>query len=333
MLESFRHRLAALIGGRSFEAASGGRLWDGAGYFTSINNANEAGGHVMRSRALYSVRNNAHASAGVASIVASLIGNGIRPHSAHQSPEIQKQIDGRFDVWSRKADARGYTTFHGVIAQAVASMVETGDGLVMMLNDPEHGLVIQSLDPRQLPMDYTLPDRRIWQGIELDRRGRPVNFHIYRHMPDEAGTVTTDADLIRVPAEDIIHLFRPLQPGQIRGVSWLAPVLHRLKDLAEYEDAALMKQKLAALLAGVIIDPDGTTVPGKTLSRSGSTVQAKLEAGEMPVLPPGKDVRFFDAPDTGEHEAMIRTHLRAVAKGLGITYQQLTGDLSDTTYL
>ena len=37
----------------------------------------------------------------------------------------------------------------------------------------------------------------------------------------------------RVPAEDILHVFEPLVPGQVRGISRFAPVLLRLRDLDE----------------------------------------------------------------------------------------------------
>jgi capsid protein len=42
-----------------------------------------------------------------------------------------------------------------------------------------------------------------------------------------AGGVET----VRVPAEEVIHLFRPLRPGQIRGEPWLARALVKLNEL------------------------------------------------------------------------------------------------------
>ena len=53
-------------------------------------------------------------------------------------------------------------------------------------------------------------------------------------------------DPLRVPAADCLHLFKPLAAGQLRGITWLAPVLLRLHELDQFEDAALVKAKVAA---------------------------------------------------------------------------------------
>ena len=44
---------------------------------------------------------------------------------------------------------------------------------------------------------------------------------------------------MRVPAAEIVHLFRPLRPGQIRGEPWLARALVKLNELDQYDDAEL----------------------------------------------------------------------------------------------
>jgi capsid protein len=42
------------------------------------------------------------------------------------------------------------------------------------------------------------------------------------------------------------HIFKVKRAGQARGPSWFGPVILRMKDLDEFEDATLMKQKVAA---------------------------------------------------------------------------------------
>ncbi len=65
----------------------------------------------------------------------------------------------------------------------------------------------------------------------------------------------------RVSAEDVIHLFRLETPGQVRGISWFAPVLLRLADLDSWRDAQLVRQKIAAMLTAFVTTLDGTGVP------------------------------------------------------------------------
>lgn len=38
---------------------------------------------------------------------------------------------------------------------------------------------------------------------------------------------------------NVLHIFKPLRPGQVRGVPWIAPILEPLKQLSQYTDAEL----------------------------------------------------------------------------------------------
>ena len=60
---------------------------------------------------------------------------------------------------------------------------------------------------------------------------------------------------------------------------------------------------------------------------------AGLEPGTMQFLSPGEDIKFSSPADVGgTYEAFMRQQLRAIAVGMGITYEQLTGDLSNVNY-
>ena len=53
----------------------------------------------------------------------------------------------------------------------------------------------------------------------------------------------------------------------------------------------------------------------------------------MQFLDPGEDIKFSNPADVGgTYEIFIKQQLRAIAVGLGITYEQLTGDLSGVNY-
>ncbi|WP_372624909.1 phage portal protein [Falsiroseomonas sp.] len=48
----------------------------------------------------------------------------------------------------------------------------------------------------------------------------------------------------------------------MRDVSWLAPVLLRLRDLGDYEAALLMKAKIEACLAAVVTEEGDEALTG-----------------------------------------------------------------------
>ena len=93
-------------------------------------------------------------------------------------------------------------------------------------------------------------------GIEFDRLGRRAAYHLTRAHPGDPAMRPRDHDLVRVPADRIAHLYRPLRPGQIRGEPWLARALVRLDELDQFDDAALVKAKVAAMFTGFVVSPD-----------------------------------------------------------------------------
>ena len=111
----------------------------------------------------------------------------------------------------------------------------------------------------QVPAGPAPRDRR--RGA--DRAG--IEFRCRRSPGRLSGLVLRPGDPLafsawtcRVPAADCLHLFKLLAAGQLRGITWFAPVLLRLHELDQFEDAALVKAKVAALFTGFITDPDGT---------------------------------------------------------------------------
>lgn len=126
-------------------------------------------------------------------------------------------------------------------------------------------------------------------------------------------------------------MFAPLQPGQIRGVPWLTPVLARLATLDRTEDAQAIRQETGALMTGFIIDASGN-VAGFDGTQAGSALDVSLEPGALRVLQPGQDVRFSEPPETGQYHDFVQQQLRAIAACMGLTYEQLTGDMTGVNY-
>ena len=114
------------------------------------------------------------------------------------------------------------------------------------------------------------------RGIVYDSEGRRARFWIYNYHPGEGALQATAITSNTVPADEIIHLFTPERPGLTRGVSCLAPVMVRLKDLGDLLDARLMKEKVAACLSAAVVDLDGT-------SDQKATIGDRLEPGAVEI--------------------------------------------------
>lgn len=325
-------REAAPTARRSLDAAAGGRRWRDAPTIASPNQSLLAGHRSVAHRARASVMNNPWASRAVDTLAANLVGpSGIMPQSEHPDRELRRVIDELWRRWSEECDSHARTTFAGLQSQVVRSMVVDGESLVRLRpRRPEDGLAVP-LQLQMIPSDdldvhqaRELGNGRIVAGIEFDSLDRRRAYHVRR------GPLSPETT--RVPAEDILHVFEPLSPGQVRGLSWFAPVLLRLQDLDKYEDAQLLRQQIAAMHAGFVVDMSGGT-GGYSGEQTGNDLVASLEPGTMQALPPGTDVKFSEPPQLpSEYEAFLRWQLRAVAAGVGCTFEMITGDMSQVNY-
>ena len=72
------------------------------------------------------------------------------------------------------------------------------------------------------------------QGVGLAEAGEPVGQWLHRVHPGASWVLPGGATWLgsqRVEPHDVLHIYRNRRPGQLRDVSWLAPVLLRLRDL------------------------------------------------------------------------------------------------------
>lgn len=328
-LQRTRARLIAdMIEKRHYEAASQGNRTKG--WATRGTDANSAavGLPRIRDRSRDLVRNNPYASRAVSVIVNNTVGWGIQARV-----KANKRIQGLWKQWAEMpaCDADGVNNLYGLEQLALRTVVESGACLVRRRRRrPEDGLPVplqlQVLEPDFLNTTKDGDLRgggRIIQGIEFDAVGKRVAYHLYkRHPGDMAGM---HAESTRVPAEDIRHIYRMDRPGQVQGVPWAAPIIIKMRDLDEYEDAYLLRQKIANLFVAFVEDPEGASTIAAEFGE-------KMEPGRIEVLPPGRGMSFANPPRTDGYGAYTKEVLRSIAAGYGITYEALTGDYSQVNF-
>lgn len=323
-----RARIAATMLQRHYEGAATGRRTQG--WHRSATDANSAIGpslSKLRDAARDLVRNNPYAQSALETIVNHTIGWGIVATAEHKA----------WKAWTESTDidADGRLDLAGLEKLVMRSVAESGEVLIRRRwRKPEDGLAlplqIQVLEADFLDTnkDGTLSTgNRVIQGVEYDLLGRRAAYWLFKEHP--GSSLSTAGSLIsssqRVPASEVRHIFRSDRPGQARGPSWFAPVLLRFKDFDEFEDATLMKQKIAACLAILTTDVNGTSSGLGTVTEAEPLIDS-LEPGMISSIPAGRDVTVVQPPSVAEYDAYTKTNLRAIATGLGVSYEDLTGD-------
>ncbi len=294
------------------------------------------------------VRNNPFAARGVATIANNLVGTGIT---------FQVYRDGKIDdALNRKArahfdtvscDASGRHDLYGLQLQAARTIVESG--AVVMRRRWRRGsdglplpVQLQVLEP-----DYIDPSKDgplqsapgvnggfIVNGVQFSPIGAREGYWLYNGHPGSHRATALGSTFI--PAVDVAHVFRADRPEMEHGATWLAPIVLRMKDFADFEDAQLTRQKLASAFVGVVTGEDEAGVIPGIQTEDGFTVdQAPLdyiEPGTFQYARPGEEVTFSTPPGVEGYADYTKVSLRAIAAGLGVPYEALTGDLSNVNF-
>lgn len=316
---------------RRFDAATGSRRASTFGTFGSHGPETIAAAPSLRSRARHAYANNPWAKNAVDAMVAEIVGAGIEATSAHPDPESRPAIDAAFNAAAAVMDAEGRTDLRGLTAAMVRAMLVDGEAFAL-IEEASDGVQLRHLPAELVDESDTreLSDGGyVAAGVEFNARGQRVAYHIMPQRPTDLfpGGVAS----IRVPASDVLHLMRPIGPGQVRGVSALAPILLPAADLDALTDALLMGAKVAAMMAGYVTD-NSQLGAAPFPDAQGAVADISLEPGTIRILPPGTDIKFTAPDQAKEGTAFAKLILRQLAAGLGVPVHLLDGDLTGANY-
>lgn len=309
----------------------------------NINSLVASGGPRLLARSRELVVTNGYAANACEAFASNLVGDGIKPSSLIEDPNLRDQVQRLWLAWTDEADADGLTDFYGLQAMVAREMFVAGECFVRLRpRRAEDGLLVpiqlQLLQSEMLPFDKTeaaANGNRIRCGIEFDGIGRRRAYHFRRRHPgDSTDQGMTATETVRVLAEDVLHIYRPIDAGQIRGLPHVAPAMVRLFLLDQYDDAELDRKKTAAMFAGFITkNAPEEQLMGETLATDDSGATVSLEPGTLQVLLPGEDVKFSSPADVGGgYEAFQYRTLLSVSASLGLPYHLVTGDVRQANY-
>lgn len=328
---------------RKYEGAAKGRRTEGwKTPATSANAEVQTDAAMLRNRARDLVRNNPYAQRAIRLIGANVVGQGIRANIISRSELQARKFTEAWNTWASTCyvdfDCKhNLYSMQKIVMEAVA---ESGEVLIRRRFRDEAGVPIP-LRLQVLEADFIATNlmtnaeggNRIIQGIEFDPQGLIVAYHLYQEHPGNISNFanTSRFSVERVPASEILHVFRADRPGQFRGVTWVAPVMMRLRDLDDFEDAQLVRQKIAACFS-VFVQDNETHDAASLTDEDKINLGEKVEPGIIEILPPGKTVTFASPPGVTGYNEYVSNFLHSVATGLGVSFEALTGDLSQVNF-
>lgn len=296
---------------------------------------------ILRARSRDLIRNDPWAKRGVEVIENNVIGSGVMVEFDAPRSRQESLLNEAWKEWSETnlCDWQGLVDFNTMQGLIVHGVVESGEMLARMhflpASSPGIPFQLEILEPdfinRTKILTSDIGQNKIISGIEVDERGRKQAYHLYTSHPGSSiiyHNFTTPFESVRIDNRFILHVYKMTRAGQLRGVPWLSNIMIRLREFSEYEDAQVVKQKMSACLAGFILDPDGAT----GLTDDEIEIAEKYEPGMINILGPGQDFKESNPPKVEGFDQFTKMVLHAIASGFGISYESLTGDLSETNF-
>lgn len=317
-------------------------------------------GDLARARSQDAVRNNPWLRRALSILVSHEIGCGLQPRPKIDDKALRKDLITIWNDWTLQADADGSSDFYGIQTLLSRARRESGEAFVRLRPRLETDglsvpLQVQVLEAAMVPMRHNALNGKntIRQGIETTPFGTRAAYWFHPQHPGERqfyfGPSSLSDDLIRVPADLVLHHYTPERPGQLRGIPTPISTLVRARNFDAYESAELARKKSRSKFVGAITRNDDDENPVTDDTPAETDWNSRLDDLNRQIDWQAKKRTFVDIEDAylvnlaqGEilHLAnddsgnsgvdFLRIQLRSIAAGMGVPYEMMTGDYGDT---
>ena len=245
-----------------------------------------------------------------------------------------KAIEQAYEVWSRKGnfDVTGVLSRADMERLVASTWAQDGEYLLVFRYGKEagpYGFAVQAIDPMLLhPMQFEklANGNHVRHGIEFNQYNRPVAYWIRQQEEMQIGyTVGFGQKYEVIPAENVCHGFVSELVGQKRGLPQTRTALWRMKMVQGFEDAAVTNARVSASAMGFFRDPDADPDAGEDLPMEG-------EPGTFHNIANKEFVSWNPQFPSGDFEPFMKSCLRSISAGLGVSYNNLASDLEGVNF-
>jgi lambda family phage portal protein len=304
----------------------------------------------LRSRSRQLVRDAGYAKRAKVVVVNNVIGPGVGFQGAVSNrngrlmDEVNDPIEREIEHWSRAENCHTGGRLHlaDFERQAMGQVFEAGECVVRLhlraFGASRVPLALEIIESERIADNFNQAPgpqaNRVRMGVEVDEFDRPLAYWLRPgHPGDLHGTRANTERLLRVPADQILHLYVVDRWPQTRGEPWLHAAARKLNDLDGYSEAEIIAARNAACYMGFITSPDPDTP--LTDERNATTGEAVTEMapGLIQRLNPGENfASYTPTRPNAAFDGFLRAVLREIAGAVGTSYESLSRDYSQSNY-
>jgi lambda family phage portal protein len=314
----------------------------------SANQAINAALVIMRDRSRDLERNNSYVKHYFELLSQNVVGeHGIRLQAQAKNANGQidvranKKIEASFNEWAQAGNCTvcGKYSWRNVQDMVLHADRQDGEALVRMVKGfggNKWRFALQLLESDHLDIDYInrrLPNgNQVYMGVEVNQWLRPIAYHILAAHPGDGTYLYNGKYRYRIPAEEILHIYTPSRPEQLRGVPHLHTVMQALNMLDGFQEAELVKARMAACI-GIIVQREHTGASPPDSKGVNNQPQWSVEPGMKIIGNPGEIFKEF-APNTPNSgiAAFKKAVLQEVSGGIEMAYNTLSNDLESVNF-
>lgn len=259
----------------------------------------------------------------------------------HQTEALETSIEREFALFAdtQECDLSRMLNFSSMQELALRMIFVSGESVTVLPylergTMMPYGLKIQMVESERLCNENFSQDKKLdnggslSEGIERDKYGAPVRYHICREFPDGSNRSGLRWDKIDAFGDatglrNVLHIFKMLRPGQYRGIPYLAPVIEPLYNLGRYTKAEIDAAVVASLFTVFIKTESGNS--GTDTDNMGGETGAKrtdkdfkLGSGAILDLAPGEDVAI---PQHGRPNVNFDPFFQAILRQIGMALE------------
>lgn len=286
--------------------------------------------------------------------------------------EFQEEAETKFGLYAEGpnnwCDAKRTKSLTEIVRLGIG--VHTAGGEVLASGEwmPDDGRPFRSAcqmidaDRLSTPFDRA-GQKNLVGGIEKDVRGGPIAYHIRQSHPGDWSNIGS-YQWRRVMAykpgwgrQMILHVYEENRPEQTRGISSMVSALAEMRMTKNFRKIELQRAVVAATYAASIESdmpssadiynrmgadvPDGENPAlnwmGEYLAAinqySGGAKNLLIDGAKIPVFMPGTKLKLQNPGNGGPMgDNFERSLLRHIAAALGVSYEQLSRDYTQTNY-
>lgn len=314
----------------------------------------------MRGRSRTLGMNNPYVRKFFKSLVINCIGeNGIALQCQAKGPDGKfdvagnKLVESSFSEWGREGncDVTGKLSIVDFLALALECIARDGEVLIRKRKGwtgNKWRYSLQLIEADHLWEQYNvmeLPNgNKIVMSVEVNPDGRPVAYHLLKKHPGDSFW-GVNMERVRIPAEEIEHVYIVERVNQNRGVPWIYASMLELHRIGEFRAAAIVNAQVGASKMGIWESADlNDPLPGTGSSvdavkgmatgkdEKGNYVQDAVP-GAFDFAPAGyKLVKFDPTYPNNEFGPFNKTMLHGACAGMLSAYATITGDLESVTF-